>query len=182
MKYTINCHTQFSYAHVIYRPFTMLTLTAALHRTARPGWLAYKRYLETQQYSFTKNTYRWKEIETLFLVEWASSTSPQPPKPNRILNHKQEPKTSFTHDVPRCPLNPCYAAGPRTPRSAGWPSPPNSKSSPWRLKSECPLTTNGKFKKTLNVHAVSLSLFLFSQSSGDSPRAESSGRNQFMST
>jgi hypothetical protein len=147
----------------------MLTLTAALYHAARPSWLAYKRYLETKQYSLTIITYRWKDIQTLILVEWASSMSPQPPKPNKIFNRKQEPNTSFTHDMPRRPPNPCYAAGPQRPRSAGWPPPPNSKPSHRKLKSECPLTTNGKFKKTRNVHALSLSLFLFSQSSSDSP-------------
>jgi hypothetical protein len=125
MKYAINWHIQFPYAHDIYRPFTMLTLTAVLHRTERPSWLAYKKYLETLQYSFTKNTYKWKEIQTPFLVEWAPSTSPQPPKPNRILNHKHEPNSSFTHDMSWRPLNPLLCSRTRSPRSAGRPLPPN---------------------------------------------------------
>jgi hypothetical protein len=125
MKYTINCHTQFSCAHVIYRPFTMLTLTVALHRTERPSWLAYKKYLETQQYSFTKNTYRWKEIQTPFLVEWALSTLPQPPKPNRILNHKREPNSSFTHDMLRRPLKPLLSSRTCSTCLAGQPPPQN---------------------------------------------------------
>jgi hypothetical protein len=45
----------------------------------------------------------------------------------------------------------------------------------------CPLTTKGKFKKTRNVHPSPFHFFLFSQSSGDSPGAESSRRNQFIS-
>jgi hypothetical protein len=73
MIYTINSHIQFPYAHVIYRPFTMLTLTAALHHTERPSWLAYKKYLQTKQYSFTKNTYRWKEIQTPFQLHQGGS-------------------------------------------------------------------------------------------------------------
>jgi hypothetical protein len=182
MTYTINCHTQFHYAHVIYRPFTMLTLTAALHCTERPSWLAYQMYLVTQQYSFTKNTYRWKEIKTPFLVEWAPSTSPQPPKPNRILNHKQEPNSSFTHDMSQHPLNPLLCSRTCRPRSAGWSPPQNSKSSPRKLKSGCVLSPQKENRRKLVMSIpLSLSLFLFSQSSGDSPRAESSRRNQFIS-
>jgi hypothetical protein len=152
MKYTINCHTQFPYALVIYRPFTMLTLTAAIHHTKWPSWLAYKKYLETQQYSFTKNTYRWKEIQTPFLIEWAPSTSPQPPKPNRILNHKQEPNCSFTHDMSRRPLN--YLICSRTRRHPlSWPAASPIPSRLLESWSECVLSPQKeKIKNTRNAH------------------------------
>jgi hypothetical protein len=69
-----------------------------------------------------------------------------------------------------------------TKTSLGWPvASPKTKSSPRKLKSECPLTTKGKFKKTRNVHALSLSLFLIRLSTGDSPGEESSRRNQYIS-
>jgi hypothetical protein len=154
VKYTINCHPQFPCAHVIYRLFTMLTLTAALHLTEQPSWLDYKKYLETKQYSFTKSTYRWKEIQTPFLVEWALSTSPQPPKPNRILNHKHEPNSSFTHDMSWHPLTPLLCGRTCRPRSAGWPPPqiPSCLLESWGQRM-CPLTTKGKSKKTRNIHA-----------------------------
>jgi hypothetical protein len=131
----------------------MLTLTAALHRIERPSWLAYKKYLE-KNYSFTKNTYRWKEIQTPFLVKWAPSTSPQPPKPNRILNHKQEPNSSFTHDMSRRPLNPPLCSRTCRPRSAGrqppqipsrllksWSQRVSSHHHKWKSKKTCNINT-----------------------------------------
>jgi hypothetical protein len=124
------------------------------HYTAPTAQLtSLQRYLANKQY-FLNKIYKYiKILQTLTLVEWASSTSPQPPKPDRILNHKQSQNTSFTYDVPRRSLNLCYPAGPRRPRSAGRPTPPKSKSSPQKPKSECPLTTKGKPTKTRNVHA-----------------------------
>jgi hypothetical protein len=178
----INCHTHFPCAHAIYRPFTMLTLTAALHRTERPSWLAYQMYLETQEHSFTKNTYRWKEIKTPFLVEWAPSTSPRPPKPNRIFWIANKSQTVLLLTACRgAHSTPCYAAGPVDLARLAGRFPKFQVVSSTAEARVCPVTTKGKSKKTRNVYPLSLSLFLFSQSSGDSPGAEISRRNQFIS-
>jgi hypothetical protein len=181
MKYTANCHTFFLYAHVIYKPFTMLTLTAALHRTERPSWLAYKKCLETQPYSIIKNTYRWKEIPNSLSRRVGTEHVTATPKAKQNFSTNKGRTVLLLTTCRGAHSTPCYAAGPvDLARLAGR----LPKFQVVFSKAEarvCPLNTKGKSKKTRNVHPLTLSLFLFSRSSGDSPGAESSRRNQFIS-
>jgi hypothetical protein len=120
----------------LHSPFLCAYTNSGIAPHRKAYLTGFQRYLEnTNSISQTKYKYIQK-IHTLILVEWASSPSPQPPKPKGILNNKQSQNTCFTYDVPRRPLNPSYPAGPRRPRSAGRPPPPNSK--------PCSLTTKGK--------------------------------------
>jgi hypothetical protein len=118
-----NCHTQFLYTHVIYRPFTMLTLTAALYRTEWPSWLAYKRYLETQQYSVTKNACRWKRNTNSLSRRVGIEHVTAIPKAKQNFESQTRASNSFTHDISRRPLDPLLCSRTRSPRSAGRPPP-----------------------------------------------------------
>jgi hypothetical protein len=148
----IHCHTQVPSAHVIYRPFNMLTLTAALYHTEWPSWLAYKRYLETQQYSVTKNAYRWKG-NTNSLSRWVGTEHiPATPKAKQFwITNKSQTVLLLTTCRGAHPT-PCYAAGHvDLARLAGHLPKFEVLSSKAEVR-VCPLTTKKIPKKTRNIN------------------------------
>jgi hypothetical protein len=79
------------------------------------------------------------------------------------------------------PTQPLHCNRTHRLRSAGRPTPQIQVVSSKAEVRVCPLTTKKSQRKLVMSTPLSLSLFLFSQSSGDSPGAESSRRNQFIS-
>ena len=113
-----------------------------------------------------------EKIQSPSLVEWALSTSPKQTKQNFESTNKTQ--TAFYLRHYPAPTQPLQCSRTWRPLSAGRPP---SKLEVASQKSNRRVTTNELPKKTRNVNAPSLSLILFSQSSGDSPQAESSRRS-----
>ena len=152
-------------------------IPAALHPTERPARLVNKQlsWKHTKEIQLQKKIHTNRKYRLPLLLNGCRARRHTPTK-TEFWIHRQNPKQPFTYDIAQHPLNLCNAAGPgNLSQLAG--RLPDSESPRRNRKAECPLTTNKLPKKTRNVSALSLSLFLFSQSSGDSPQAESSRRH-----